>query len=133
MKIAIGLGRSGEPGVAAEEAAGEALKTVPKPDLAVAFASIHLDQKKVHRALCRRLDPAILTGGSCYAEITNAGVSKNSVAVMLLSLDGLKASFSVSKVFEDCRKTGSALAEGVPPFKELARKLASLFGSITRL
>jgi class 3 adenylate cyclase len=132
MKIAIGLGRAGEPGAAAEEAIAEALKTVPKPDLAVAFASIHLDQEKVHKALCRRLDPAILTGGSCYAEITNAGVSKNSVAVMLLSLDGLKASFSVSKVFEDCRKTGSALAAGVPPFSnDAARKLALLFGSIT--
>ncbi|OGS08608.1 MAG: hypothetical protein A2270_02090 [Elusimicrobia bacterium RIFOXYA12_FULL_51_18] len=131
MKIALGLGL-GEPGMAAEAAAKEALKTVPKPDLAVAFASIHLDQEKVHKALCRNLAPAILTGGSSYAEITNAGVSKNSVAIMLLSLEGLKASFSVSKVFEDCRKTGFALAGGVPPFsKDAARKLALIFGSMT--
>jgi len=132
MKIAIGLGRAGESGAAAEEAVTEALKLVPKPDLAVAFASIHLDQEKVHKALCRHLDPAVLTGGSCYAEITNAGVSKNSVAVLLISLDGLKTSFSVSRVFEDCRKTGAALAGGVPPFsKNAAKKLGLLFGSIS--
>lgn len=130
MKIAIGLGLDKDPEIAAEEAVKQALRTVPKPGLAVAFASIHLDQEKVHRALCRFLDPAILTGGSCYAEITNAGVSKNSVAVLLLSGEGLKASFSVSEVSEDCRKTGLSLAEGLPPLNPEAQKLALLFGSI---
>ncbi len=129
MKIAIGLGSNKNPERAVAEAVKQALKTVPKPGLAVAFASIHYDQKKVHKALCRHLDPAILTGGSCYAEITNAGVSKHSVAVLLLSGEGLKASFSVSEVFEDCRKTGLALAEGLPPDTG-TKKLALLFGSI---
>ena len=130
MKIAIGLGLDKSPEKAAAEAVKQALRTVPKPGLAVAFASIHYDQKKIHKALCRYLDPAILTGGSCYAEITNAGVSKHSVAVLLLSGEGLKASFSVSEVFEDCRKTGLALAEGLPPLDPGTRKLALLFGSI---
>jgi class 3 adenylate cyclase len=130
MKIGIGLGIDKDSEKAAEEAVTQALRTVPKPGLAIAFASIHLDQEKVHKALCRHLDPAILTGGSCYAEITNAGVSKNSVAVLLLSGDGLKASFSVSEAFEDCRKTGLALAEGIRPLDAKAGQLALLFGSI---
>jgi len=130
MRISIGLGIDKDAEKAAEEAVGQALKTVPKPGLAIAFASIHLDQEKVHKALCRHLDPAILTGGSCYAEITNAGVTRNSVAVLLLSADGLKTSFSVSEAFEDCRKTGLALAEGIPPLDPKAKQLALLFGSI---
>ena len=130
MKIAIGLGLNSDPEKAAEEAVEQALKTVSKPGLAIAFASIHLDQEKVHKALCRYLDPAILTGGSCYAEITNAGVSRNSVAVLLMSGDGLKASFSVSEVFTDCRKTGLALAAGLPPFNREVQNLALLFGSV---
>ncbi len=131
MKIAIGLGLDKDPAKASEEAVKQALRTVPDPGLAVAFASIHLDQEKVHGALCRYLDPAILTGGSCYAEITNAGVTKNSVAVLLISGAGLKASFSVSEAFKDCRKTGLALASGVPEPDPEARNLALLFGSIT--
>ncbi|MDP2865402.1 MAG: adenylate/guanylate cyclase domain-containing protein [Elusimicrobiota bacterium] len=130
MKIAIGLGLDKNPEKAAEEAVKQALRTVPKPGLAVAFASIHLDQEKVHKALCRHLDPAILTGGSCYAEITNAGVSRNSVAVLLISGERLKASFSVSEAFQDCRKTGLALAAGIPPLDPAVQKLSLLFGSI---
>jgi len=130
MNIAIGLGLDKDPEKAAEEAVKQALKTVPNPGLAVAFASIHLDQEKVHKALCRHLDPAILTGGSCYAEITNAGVTKNSVAVLLLSADGLKASFSISEALEDCRKTGLTLAAGIPPLDPKTGQLALLFGSL---
>lgn len=130
MRISIGLGLDKDPEKAVGEALEQALKTVPQPGLAVAFASIHLDQKKVHKALCRRLDPGILRGGSCYAEITNAGVSKNSVAVLLLSGAGLKTAFSDTKISDDCRKTGLALAAGIPPLNPQARQLALLFGSI---
>src|SRR3989338_2388904 len=130
MKIAIGLSLDKNPEKAVTEAVKQALRTVPKPGLAVAFASIHFDQKKVHKALCRFLDPGILTGGSCYAEITNAGVSKHSVAVLLLSGEGLRADFSVSEVFADCRKTGLALAAGLPATNPGTKQLALLFGSI---
>ena len=129
MRLAIGLGRSPDPRRAAAEAVKQALKTVPRPGLAIAFGSIHLDQEKVHKALCGLLDPAILTGGSCYAEITNAGVSKNSVAVLLLSAAGLKTSFSVSEAYKDCRKTGLELVKGVKPAAG-GPGLGLLFGSL---
>ena len=131
MKIAIGLGRHKDPGKAAEAAVKQALRAVPKPTLAVAFASIRLDQAKVHKALCRHLDPAILTGGSCYAEITNAGVSRGSVVVLLLSGPGLKAEFSVSETSEDCRRTGLCLAGGVSGPGRAGRAVSLVFGSIS--
>lgn len=129
MKIAIGLGLHKNPARAAEAAVKQALKTVPKPGLAVAFSSIALDQAKVHRELCRHLDPAILTGGSCYAEISNAGVSRGSVVVLLMSDPGLKAQFSVAQTSEDCRRTGLCLAGGVS--SPAARALSLVFGSIS--
>ncbi|OGR78150.1 MAG: hypothetical protein A2X32_01975 [Elusimicrobia bacterium GWC2_64_44] len=129
MKLAIGLGLHKDPAKAAEAAVRQALKTVPKPGLALAFSSIALDQAKVHKALCRHLDPAILTGGSCYAEISNAGVSRGSVVVLLLSDPELKAQFSVAQTSEDCRKTGLSLAEGVNA--PAGRALSLVFGSIS--
>jgi class 3 adenylate cyclase len=127
MKLAIGLGLDKNPAKAAEAAVKQALKTVPKPGLALAFSSISLDQGKVHKALCKYLDPAILSGGSCYAEITNAGVTRGSVAVLLLADPGLKAAFSAADISDDCRRTGLCLAEGVqaPP-----RGVSLVFGSI---
>jgi len=129
MKLAIGLGLHKNPVKAAEAAVRQALKTVPKPGLALAFSSISLDQGQVHKTLCKYLDPAVLTGGSCYAEITNAGVSRGSVAVLLLSDPGLKAQFSVAQTSEDCRKTGLCLAEGVSA--PAGRALSLVFGSIS--
>lgn len=129
MKIAIGLGIHKDGGRAAEAAVKQALKAVPKPGLAIAFSSISLDQAKVHKALCRHVDPAVLTGGSCYAEITNAGVSRGSVVVLLLSDPALKAQFSVAQTSEDCRRTGLCLAEGVSA--PAARALSLVFGSIS--
>lgn len=112
---------------AAAEAARQALKTVPRPGLALAFASIRLDQRKVHKELCRHIDPAILSGGSCYAEITNAGVSRGGVALLLMEGPGLEAAFSVAEVSEDCRRTGLDLAAGI---KGGPRDLSLVFGSI---
>ncbi len=129
MKIAIGLGLHKDGARAAREAVTRALKTAPRPGLALAFASIHLDQRKVHRELCRHLDPAVLAGGSCYAEITNAGVSRGGVAVLLLEDPGLKAQFSVARTSEDCRRTGLCLAGGV--VAPAARALSLVFGSIS--
>ncbi len=109
MKIAIGLGGPGEAGAAARAALDQTLRKVPKPDLAVAFSSVHLDQRKVHRELCRRLDPAILIGGSSFTEITNAGASKGTVALLLVS-GGLKTSLFSAAAGGDCASTGRDLA-----------------------
>ena len=130
MKLAIGLGLGKDPAKAAVQAVKQALRTVPKPDLAVAFSSIKLDQEKVHKALCRHVNPAVLTGGSCYAEITNAGVSRGSVVVLLMS-GGLKARFSVADATEDCRANGRRLAAGVGKPGARGRSVSLTFGSIS--
>jgi class 3 adenylate cyclase len=131
MKLAIGLGLGKDPAKAAEQAVKQALRTVPKPALAVAFSSIKLDQKKVHKALCRHLDPAVLTGGSCYAEITNAGVSRGSVVVLLMAGEGLKARFAVADATGDCRANGLKLAEAVGAPGAAGRAVSLVFGSIS--
>ena len=64
MRIGIGLGVGPDPARAARNAARQALRGAPRPSLALAFAGVKLDQKKVHAALCRELDPAILIGAS---------------------------------------------------------------------
>ncbi|MBI4802462.1 MAG: FIST C-terminal domain-containing protein [Elusimicrobia bacterium] len=116
MKIGIGLSREKDAAKAAAEAVRQAGKTVAAPDLALVFGSIHYDQKKLHAALCREIDPAILIGGSSYAEITNAGAAKGSVAVLLLEEKALKPAFAgISDKTDPCA-VGPALA------KKLARK-----------
>ncbi|HVE13533.1 MAG TPA: FIST N-terminal domain-containing protein [Elusimicrobiota bacterium] len=113
MRLGIGLGRDPDATKAALDAVRQAKKSCPRPTLAVAFGSVHCDQKKVHAALCRELDPAILTGGSSYAEITTAGVTKGSVAVLLLELDGVRPRFAGAAVDGGPKAAGEALARGL--------------------
>lgn len=114
MKIGIGLSQDADGGAAARQAVRQAKRAVPKPDLAVVFGSIRHDQKKVHAALCEELDPRILMGGSSYAEITNAGVSKGGVAVLLLSLDGAQVDLVDAPVGRESSQMGDALARALP-------------------
>ncbi len=83
MKIGIGHSIEKDAAKAAREAARQAKKAVPEPDLALAFGSIEHDQKALHAALCEEIDPEILIGGSSYAEASPLGVVKGSVAVKL--------------------------------------------------
>ncbi len=117
MRIGIGLGTGRDPAKAARDAVRQAKKAVPNPSLALVFAGVKLDQKKVHAALCRVLDPAILVGGSSYAEITPAGVSKNSVAVLLLDYPKAGFAFAGSCIGTDPAGAGERIADelGPPP------------------
>ncbi len=112
MKVGIGLSLDSDPTKAAAEAVAQAKEAVPQPDLALVFGSIQYDQAKLHAELCRHLPPKILIGGSSYAEITNAGVSKGSVAVLLVSLPGAKIRFAQAQEF-DPRQAGTALAKAL--------------------
>ena len=94
MKIGIGRSTAKDPAKAAAEAVRAAKRTVPSPDVALVFGSIRYDQKKLHAALAREIDPAILIGGSSYAEITSAGAAKGSVAVLLVEEKSLKLNFA---------------------------------------
>ncbi|MBI5624407.1 MAG: FIST C-terminal domain-containing protein [Elusimicrobia bacterium] len=131
MRIAIGLGLGPDAGGAARQAAREAGKTVPKPDLAVAFGSIHLDQEQIHAALCAELDAKVLIGGSSYREVTNAGVTRGSVAVLLVSWEGAKASFANAESGPEPYETGLALAKGLArPSGSGGKPLGLVFASI---
>jgi len=114
MRIGIGLSRNPDAAAAAAEAVEQAKGGAPCADIALAFGSIRHDQKRLHAELCRRIDPAVLVGGTSYAEITNAGVSQESVAVLLLSLGGQRARFSHAEAGPKPYETGSALARALP-------------------
>ena len=115
MRIGIRLGTGKDPAKAARDAVRQAMKAVPRPSLALVFAGVKLDQKKVHAALCRVLDPAILVGGSSYAEITPAGVSKNSVAVLLLDYPQAGFAFAGSCIGKDPAGAGERMADALGP------------------
>ena len=110
---------------AVRDAVRQARRGVPKPDLALVFGGALRDQRRLHRALSRELDPAILIGGTSYAEITNAGVTQGSVAVLLLSLPGARVSFASAANDGDPLATGRTLAASLPKAADPAvRRLA---------
>lgn len=87
MKIGIGVSFNSNAREAALEAVGQARQSVSEPTLAVVFGSIHLQQDQVYAGLLEAgLDPSILFGGSSYAEISPAGVTYKSLAVLLVEL-----------------------------------------------
>jgi class 3 adenylate cyclase len=130
VRIGLGLGLGGDPARAAARAARAASRSVPRPDLTLAFGSIQLDQKAVHRGLTDVLDPATLIGGSSYAEITNAGVTEGSVAVLSLSFDDAPVRFAQVGICRSSREVGDVLARGLGPAPVGARDLALFFGSV---
>ena len=87
FSIGIGYSRNQSPDVAAREAVAAARVTVGSPRLALAFGSSRVDQDSVHAALCSEIDPAVLTGGSSFAEVAGAAVSTGGVAVLLVDSD----------------------------------------------
>jgi class 3 adenylate cyclase len=115
MKIGIGLGVGPDAAKAARAAARQALRGVPRPKLALAFGGIRLGQAAVHAALARELDPTILTGCSSYAEITPAGVSRDSVAVLLLDAPGASFASASARTGKDPGAAGRALARVLGP------------------
>jgi len=114
VNIGIGLGCDEDAAKAASDAVRHAKKAVPRPDLALVFGSIYLDQARVHQALCKEIDPNILIGGTSYREITAAGVTRGTVAVLLLSLEGAKLRFSSAETAAKRYDTGVDLAKGIP-------------------
>ncbi|HXS99193.1 MAG TPA: FIST N-terminal domain-containing protein [Elusimicrobiota bacterium] len=132
MKIGIGLGLDADPQRSAARAARDATRSVPRPDLTLAFGSIRLDQKAVHRGLAGELDAARLLGGSSYAEITNAGVTEGSVAALALSFEDAAPPprFAQVGICRSSREVGDALARGLGPAPSGGRDLALIFGSV---
>lgn len=132
MRLGIGLGTAADPFKAARDAARQAKKTCPKPTLSLAFGSFALDQARVHAGLCAELDPGTLMGGSSYAEITPAGATRETVAVLLLELDGASLRTSDVPAKRSCAEAGRLLARriGKAP-DESGLPLGLIFGSVT--
>jgi class 3 adenylate cyclase len=110
MQIGIGVSRAEDGREAALEAVRQAREGAPEPDVALVFGSISFDQEAVHAGLLEGgLDPAILLGGSSYAEVSNAGVTRDSVAVLLLTLDGAQVRIADAESLDDPQATASGL------------------------
>jgi class 3 adenylate cyclase len=78
--------------------------------------------------LAGETDGRRLLGGSSYKEVTNAGVTGGSVAVLSLDLGGAPVSFAQASVGEPTR-TGASLAKGLGRVP-LERPLSLYFGSV---
>ncbi len=115
MEIGIGLGQGPDGGRAAAAAARQAAEALPQADITLAFGSAFLDQEAVHKGLCAVVDPASLIGCSSFAEITPAGVTQGSVAVLRLKLPGARVTFADAAVGEAPARTGERLAQSLPP------------------
>ncbi|MBI2362933.1 MAG: FIST C-terminal domain-containing protein [Elusimicrobia bacterium] len=129
MKVGIGVSRLLDEGAAVRDAVRQARRGVKKPDLAFVFGGIRRDQKKVHGAVRRELAGIPLLGGSSYAEITGAGVTKHSVAVLLLGLEGARVSMASYNCKVNPGAAGRSLAAslcGGPGLPD-ARRLGLLF------
>ncbi len=118
MRLGIGLGVGPDAAKAARAAARRALKGCPRPSLALAFGGVRLDQGALHAALTRELDPSILLGCSSYAEITPAGVSRDSVAVLLLELPAGSVRTAQAGLGADPGSAGERLARALGPVSD---------------
>ncbi|OIO07683.1 MAG: hypothetical protein AUJ52_09685 [Elusimicrobia bacterium CG1_02_63_36] len=112
-RVGVGLSRLRDSRSAAREAAREAKRTVSEPSLAFAFAGIKHDQKEIHAGLSAELDLRIVLGGSSYAEVTNLGVTKDSVIVLLIRLDGSTLRTASRDLGESSVENGAAFAEAL--------------------
>jgi class 3 adenylate cyclase len=129
VRIGIGLGAGDDAALAAAAAAQQANQGAPDPDLSFAFGHIRLDQAGVHRGLSGELDASRLLGGSSYAEITPAGVSSHSVAVMNISFGGPRPAVAQAGVERGAAAAGRALSRSLAGARA-KRPLAFYLGAV---
>lgn len=88
IKAGIGVSREKEYSLAAKEALAQAKANIPykKFDLAFVFASIDLCYPSLLKTIAAELERVPLIGASGAAVITNRGILKRGVAVLLLNL-----------------------------------------------
>jgi class 3 adenylate cyclase len=116
--VGIGIAEHPDPSLAASRAVRQARRGVRRADLALAYGGVRLDQRRVHQGLCESLDPATLIGGSSYAEITSAGVARDSVGVLLVDFEGdARVRLATAPTAANPYATGQALARALsgPP------------------
>lgn len=124
----VGLSTEKNPVLAAQDAAKRANMKMfdERPNLAIAFSSIDLSYPGLLKTLSASLNHIPIIGASAAAILSNQGIFKHGLAVMLLSLPG-EVYFNTACVREI--KTKGPLNAG----KELGEKLLSGFGGSPRV
>jgi class 3 adenylate cyclase len=131
VRIGIGLGSGADAEKSAASAVRQALKGAPRPELALVFAGVRLNQRSVHSAVARILKTDRVLGCSSYGEITPAGVTRDSVAVLLLQPEGeFSIGFAETKGDPDRRETGRELGSAFAPSLSSGRLLSLIFGTV---
>jgi hypothetical protein len=133
IKASIGISREKDYSLAAKEAVAQAKTNMPykKFDLAFVFASIDLCYPSLLKTIAAELEHVPLIGSSGAAVITNLGILKHGVAVLLLNLPE-KIFFNIACVRDINTKTplyaGGELGEKLLyGFQNVHRDLSVVF------
>ncbi|MBM3254795.1 MAG: hypothetical protein FJZ08_00630 [Candidatus Omnitrophica bacterium] len=128
MYISVGLSTEKDPAMAAKEAARLAISNMhtEKTDLAIVFSSIDLAYPVTLKMLSSSLAHTPIIGASGAAIITNQGVFKHGLAVMLLSFP---TGVSLNTAYTKDIKAKTSLNAG----RELGNKLLSGFRDMRRV
>jgi hypothetical protein len=87
MEIGIGVSSQNDPGIAGKEAVANAMKSLSpgvKIDLAIVFSSVDLAGATLLKTIAEHIKDAPIIGSSGAAVISNQGILKHGVAIMLL-------------------------------------------------
>jgi hypothetical protein len=122
IQVGIGLSTAKEHIQAANEAAGQAKKNIrsERIDFAIVFSSVEFAHSGVLKAIANSLGPIPILGCSSLAIITNQGISKYGLVIMLF---GLPEGVNVNVAFTKDSGTKSILGAG----EDLGEKLLSRF------
>ncbi|MDP3735030.1 MAG: FIST N-terminal domain-containing protein [bacterium] len=112
----VGLSKIEDAHEAGVEATKEALATagIDRADALLVFSSVALNQEELVRGISEVGGTALVFGCSAAGEITNAGPSQKSVAVMAIQSDTIHFAASLGKnIKASAREAGRAVAESV--------------------
>lgn len=124
LRIGIGISLNSNAHIAALEALKQARQAVSKATIALVFGSIHLNQEQVYAGLIEGgLDPSIVFGGSSYAEISPAGVTYKSLAIMLIELPEATLKTISVPLQEDPKTMGRVIYEALGDWQTDDNKL----------
>ncbi|PKK89119.1 MAG: hypothetical protein CVV64_15960 [Candidatus Wallbacteria bacterium HGW-Wallbacteria-1] len=105
--IGIAFGR--DTATVAAKAASRALEQNPEPELAIMFASVKYDQEILFDTVRNELNHIPVFGTTSPLVITNLGVSRDCVAIMLVSGESLSFSIQAGKCSNDPERVASYL------------------------
>ncbi len=87
-----------------------ALSQNPGPDVAILFASSFFDQQKVLAGVREALKNTPVFGSSSYFEMSNIGMKKHSVVILLISSDAIDFKIYAGKCRESLEDTAGLIA-----------------------